>query len=164
MIFDTNKIPEITKNSFSVKRNGALGTKIIFDEGYIDDGMVYVDVYSKDILENSFNSILIIGLGLGIIPEYIAKNIPLCTTIDSIDNNTELIDWVTQIGYLDNKINVIVGDCFTYIPTKQYDLILIDIWWDANLASEKKDELITKYSIHLNPGGHIYIPLLKSFI
>tara|TARA_R110000772_G_scaffold486_1_gene1777 strand:+ start:82 stop:576 length:495 start_codon:yes stop_codon:yes gene_type:complete len=161
MIFNTDSIPVVNKNSFTVERNGPKGTKMTFNEGIIDDGLAYVYPYCREILKNNFKSILVIGLGLGIIPQYIAKNIPLCTTIDSIDNNTELIDWVTQIGYLDNKINVIVGDCFTYIPTKQYDLILIDIWWDANLASERKDELITKYSIHINPGGHIYIPLLE---
>jgi hypothetical protein len=163
MIFDTNKIPEVVKDSFSVERNGAVGTKMIFDEGDIDDGMVYVEGFCGEILNNSFDSILMIGLGLGIVPQYIAENIPLCTTIDCVENNVELIDWITQVEYLDDKINIIEGDCFSYIPTRQYDLILLDIWWDANLASAKKDELISKYSQYLNVEGNIYIPLLKYF-
>ena len=60
-------------------------------------------------------------------------------------------------------LNLFEGDCFSYTPTKNYDLILIDIWWDADLASTKKDELISKYSQYLNVEGKIYIPLLKYF-
>ena len=164
MIFDTNKIPEVIKDSFSVERNGPLGTKMIFKEGEIDDGMVYIEGFCEEMLNLNFNSILVVGLGLGIIPQYIAENALNCKEIDVLDNNNELIDWVTQTNYLNSKINIIEGDCFTYVPPKKHDLILIDIWWDPFLAAEKTEELVAKYSEYLDNRGDIYIPLLELMI
>jgi hypothetical protein len=90
---------------------------------------------------------------------HIIKNHSDCSTIDVVENNQEIIDLVTSIGYLDG-VNITNSDIFTFTPTTTYDIILLDIWMcNCNNFTTERDTLITKYLPSLNPGGFIYVPL-----
>ena len=84
------------------------------------------------------------------------------SVIDVIENNKELIDWVNNEGYLDDSINIIEADVFSYTPSKTYDLILIDLWWlESDITEEIKTSLKNRYSSHLNEGGKLFLPLIE---
>jgi hypothetical protein len=136
-------------------------TEYIFNPNtvvYSDDNLTYLTRHAKELLNTEFSSILIGGLGIGTIPHIIANH-SSCSVIDVVENNQEIIDLVTPIGYLDG-VNIISSDIFTFTPTTTYDIILLDIWTcDCNNFTTERDTLITKYLPSLNPGGFIYIPL-----
>ena len=129
---------------------------------YSVDNLNSITDYASELLTTDFSSILIAGLGIGIIP-YMVKNHSSCSTIDVVEINQEMIDLVKPIGYLDG-VNIINDDIFTYEPATTYDIILLDIWncdCYENLESEMST-LTTKYISNLNPGGFIYIPINKN--
>ena len=127
---------------------------------YSDDNLLYLTEYCKELLNIDFNSILIAGLGLGNIP-YQLKNNSSCSTIDVVDNNQEIIDLTMSAGYLDG-VNVINGDVFSYTPTQNYDIILLDVWLCPGCIENMEAEistLVTKYLPFLNDGGFVYVPI-----
>lgn len=138
-------------------------TRMIISGNPLYDIIGYITPYCEEMLkpENSFKSVLILGLGLGLIPQYIADNMLECTVIDVIDNNQELIDWTLESTHLKPKINIFLGECHTYEPTRQYDLIIADIWWDIPDVQEVYTELTLKYNDTLTSTGKIYFPLLR---
>ena len=127
---------------------------------YSDDNLLYLTEYCKELLNIDFNSILIAGLGLGNIP-YQLKNNSSCSTIDVVDNNQEIIDLTMSAGYLDG-VNVINGDVFSYTPTQNYDIILLDVWLCPGCIENMEAEistLVTKYLPFLNDWGFVYVPI-----
>ena len=135
-------------------------TEDIFNKGaYSDDNLALITSYLPELLNKEFSSILIAGLGLGIMP-YICKNNSSCSVVDVVEINQEVIDLVTSIGHL-NNINIINDNIFTYEPTITYDIILLDIWdcvdCDENLQNEIAT-LVDKYKPYLNTNGFIYAP------
>ena len=127
---------------------------------YSDDNLLYLTEYCKELLNIDFNSILIAGLGLGNIP-YQIKNHLSCSIIDVIDNNQEIINLTMSAGYLDG-VSIINEDVFNYIPTKTYDIILLDIWLCAGCIDNMEVQistLVTKYLSFLNEGGFVYVPI-----
>jgi hypothetical protein len=105
-----------------------------------------------------FDKILIIGLGMGLLPNY-AKHVKNCSVIDVIEHNPELIEYV---DYLDSSINIIEADAYSYVPTTKYDLILLDIWWkESDLTEDVLNDLSNAYISYLNEGGKIIFPLIS---
>ena len=105
-----------------------------------------------------FDEILIIGLGMGLLPNY-AKHIKNCSVIDVIEQNSELIEYV---DYLDSSINIIEADAYSYTPTTKYDLILFDMWWkESDLTEDMLNNLSDAYVGSLNDGGKIIFPLVS---
>lgn len=158
-ILNHNLTDSVSGNSFSItKENGDI--VLTFSNGeYINDNFKYIE-YSNRIQDLTYDSILLGGLGLGVIPQYIAEN-KQCSTIDIIEINSELISTIQNMDYLDSSINIIQGDIFTFTPTQTYDLILLDIWWIADESFiNVARTLVTKYNPYLNTGGNIYFPLL----
>jgi trans-aconitate methyltransferase len=125
---------------------------------YSDDDLRSITGYYKELLNINFDSILVVGLGIGIVP-HVIKYRSTCSTVDVLEINQEMIDLVESIGYLEG-VNIINANIFNYIPTKNYDIILLDIWQcDCNNFITERDTLITKYLPNLNPGGFIYTPI-----
>ena len=115
----------------------------------------YILGHNPGILDIQFDSILIIGLGLGVIP-YVVQD--FCSVVDVVELQSDVISCVNQLGHLNSNVNLIQGEISAYAPTRNYDVILLDIWY-TDITEELTDELIEKYSPHLNAGGFLYIPI-----
>jgi hypothetical protein len=147
------------------KRNyWALTTKI--DNFYSENNIVYsedilanITGYYKELLNINFDSILVVGLGIGIIP-HVVKYKSTCSTVDVLEISQEMIDLVESVGYLEG-VNIINADAFNYTPTKNYDIILLDIWTcDCDpLLPTQLPTLVSKYLPYLNTGGFVYTPI-----
>jgi len=106
----------------------------------------------------TYDKVLVGGLGLGLIPEYL-KTEKSCSVIDVVENNQELIDYV---DYLDSSINIIKGDALSYTPNKKYDLILLDLWWEKeDITQEIQDNIKNNYDSHLESNGKIVLPIAE---
>ena len=104
-----------------------------------------------------FDKILIVGLGMGLLPNY-AKHIKNCSVIDVIEKNKEVIEYV---DYLDDSINIIEADAYDYIPLKKYDLIIFDLWWkEKDVTLKIKNSLNKIYKKALTDNGKIIFPLI----
>ena len=171
MKIQESKIQEYSGTTFSVVKNNGI-SKIEFNHGgWIENKEYYGKIMLGDCVDclkiseiyNDFtyDKILILGLGLGLVPHY-AKHVKNCSVIDVLENNSELISYV---NYLDNSINIIEGDAFDYTPTKQYDLILVDLWWNENdITPEIKNQLNSIYNTYLEDGGKIIFPIVTEQI
>ncbi len=170
MKIEESKLKEHTGSSFAIKKTDGI-SKIIFSEKqwYINE-----DNYAEAFLGKcesckkvnklyeglSYDKVLVCGLGLGLIPQYL-KIQENCSVVDVVDNNNELITWINSEGFLDDDINIIEGDVLTYTPDKKYDLILIDVWWDGSEITEDiKNTLKNNYLSHLNNGGKLLLPIV----
>ena len=103
----------------------------------LDDSQGYIDFFRR--LPNlSFDSILIGGLGLGALPQYLATQTS-CSVIDVIEKDSVLSDSLSGMNVLDPKINILQGDIFNFTPTTTYDLIVFDIWWETTETEDRRD-------------------------
>jgi hypothetical protein len=167
-----NLIPnEINANSFRIEKHinpkqekwilygieqlGGVRKLII----YSHDEISFITNYCSDILDKNFNSVLIAGLGMGILP-YVLKN--ESKEVDVIENNQELINTIESFGYL-NGVNILNQNAYNYTPIKNYDCIIIDIWTDIESTSlvQEINNCIFKYVPFLNQNGFIYFPINK---
>ena len=175
MKINENKLKEHAGSSFNITKEDGV-THLHFNSGdWLKNEGIYSDVYlgecdgcNRDKIKTIFDSfsydkILVGGLGLGLIPNHLANKSK--SVIDVIENNKELIDWVNNEKYLDDSVSIIEADIFSYTPSKKYDLILIDIWWnESDITEEIKTSLKNKYSSHLNSGGKLFLPLTEEDI
>lgn len=148
-------------NNITVTTNALSNVKMIYlnRATHIDDCPSYIDSFCHKLKTLEFNSILIGGAGLGILAHWVDTNTS-CSKIDVIENESEIITWVSESNHLSSDINIIEGDALEYNITSSYDLILMDLWWHT--ADDYKDEeakLITKYSGSLNESGSLYFPI-----
>lgn len=121
------------------------------------DDINFIQSHFSEILSRDFSSILIGGLGLGMLP-YVVKN--NCNIIDVVELNHDVINLIQPLGYLDN-IKIYNIDVYKFIPDKTYDVIVMDIWIDDSLPS-LNDEINTclhQYMPFLNKNGIIYFPI-----
>lgn len=171
MKIQEDKIKEYSGTTFNVvKTNGV--SKITFnDSDWIENKEYYGKVFLGDCVDCgkikelykdfTFDKILILGLGLGLLPNY-AKHVKNCSVVDVVDNNSELISYV---DYLDDSISLIEADVLDYTPTKKYDLIIVDLWWnESDVTEEIQTEIDNIYNDHLNIGGKIIFPLISKQI
>jgi hypothetical protein len=94
----------------------------------------------EKIKDKSYNSVLVVGLGMGYIPHWIKTN--TSASIHVIDNDQELIDNVT---WLDESITIEQADAYTYVPSSSYDLIVVDIFWNGPNDETLYNNLVTQY-------------------
>lgn len=129
----------------------------IDDKYWLIDDVNYINSYCYQMFNFDFNSVLIGGLGMGLIPYYMLNN--MTEDIDVIEINSNVIDVVNQMGHLGN-INIINNDVLIYKPTKKYDLIIMDLWWLTDGVFEsQKNNIISNYLNSLNDGGKLYFPI-----
>jgi len=124
------------------------------------------DTCGHDDLQAAFNGatwgdILVLGLGLGVVPEYIIDN-KSPNSVDVVEENAQIISKVT---WLDSDINVINGNEFSYTTDKKYDIIICDIFAEpTDVTEDNKDTLLSNYSSNLKAGGRIIIPVTEEII
>lgn len=121
----------------------------------VNDLASYITEFTPELLDKEFDSILIGGLGLGIIP-FVVQD--FCTTIDIVEINTDIVDVNQQLNVLGTRVNIIEGDIFNFQPTKMYDVIIMDIWYRP-ISEEVVELLNNTYFQALNEGGFIYYPI-----
>lgn len=162
-MFDINLENKIQVNDVSiVNENG----KIVFsidDTFYLQDDIKYITHYCNKLDYLQYDSVLIGGLGLGIIP-YFLENFKSCNSIDIVEINSNVIKSIIKLNHL-SKSNIIQCDFLNYFTNKKYDLIIADLWWlKPNHFEIEKEEIINNYSENLNEGGKIYIPIIDELI
>lgn len=121
----------------------------------LDDLSSYITGFTPELLDKEFNSILVGGLGLGLIP-FVTQD--FCEIVDVIENNINIIDINKELNALDSKVNIIQDDIFTFQPTKMYDVIVMDIWYTP-ISEDIVNSLNLIYSPFLNEGGFLYYPI-----
>jgi hypothetical protein len=147
----------IQLNGYEIRKNkGEIYLGLYGPDNYVfvTDEVHYILEYSKELLDIEFNSILIGGLGLGVIP-YVCQDF---ATIDIIEINQDIINIANQLNHLNNNVNIIQGDFTTFTPTSTYDVIVTDIWYEG-LTEEQNTQIIDHYLPHVNEGGFLYIPI-----
>ena len=176
-IFNINLENEIVLNDYIIKKYHNFDCISLYKSNGLSitlDHPGYIFNYINDILDIEFNTILVGGLGLGI-TSYLCQSF---ANVDVVEIDKDIIDIVSQLGHLNESVNIINDDVYTFIPNKTYDIILLDIWhevitednnvrklewWDF-LNEEKCDEMISKYLPFVNEGGFLYIPINKGVI
>lgn len=104
----------------------------------------------------TWGDILVLGLGLGLLPEYIKINKSI-TSIDVIESDIEIINIV---DWINSDINVINANEFSHTLSKQYDIIICDLWAEPDdVSQDHKTNLVNNYSSNLKSGGKIIIPI-----
>lgn len=82
-----------------------------------------------EIINKATGNVLIAGLGLGIVLLHIQDN-PKVKSITVIEKYKELVDLIKPLLSLNNKVKIIRGDIFKWLPKgkSKYDTIYFDIW------------------------------------
>lgn len=112
---------------------------------------------SSGLFDNAtWGDVLILGLGgFGVLPEYIKEN-KNPSSIDVVENHQEVIDYVT---WLNSSINIICNDEWNYSTTKQYDIIICDLFSEAeDVLQSHKTTLLNNYANNLKANGLLVIP------
>jgi len=116
--------------------------KLLFGEGLskeqsgIDINNLYLHVFDYSLLSmhsllfsTTPSSILVIGLGGGVIPREISRFVPE-SNIDIIEIDEEVYKIAKEYFYFEDseKVNVHIGDAFSIVKTlsKKYDIIIAD--------------------------------------
>lgn len=158
-ILNINSIQSYNGESFSISKPYGIPILTFSNGDKLEDLDEYIDSYSPKLIENNYNSVLIGGLGLGLMPQWIVQN-TTCSTVDVVEINSELISWTNSSEHLSTSVNIIQADILTYIPSKTYDLIVVDIWWNCGeLFNQQVNTVTQNLSEYLNVGGCLYIPL-----
>tara|TARA_R100000406_G_C3088348_1_gene118869 strand:- start:135 stop:656 length:522 start_codon:yes stop_codon:yes gene_type:complete len=167
MKIQENKIQEHTGTSFSITKEDGVSVLQFNEQSIISNTEDYATIILGDCtncekIKNlykdfTYDKVLVLGLGLGLVPETL-KVEKECSVVDVVENNQELIDY---IDFIDDSINVIKDDAYSYTPDKKYDLILIDLWWGhEDITDEIVSDLENNYKNHLEEEGKIIIPIL----
>jgi len=154
-------------NNISVYRNTLNDYVELHDKSFYPFDIIMIDacnfvkLYGKKIIEANFDSVLFVGLGIGIFPYLSQDNTSI---IDVVEINKDIINICNNIGHLKSNVNIINADIFTYNTDKQYDLIVFDIWnEEGSLFTEQCDILTSLFTKNLNLNGKIQFPLLDYF-
>lgn len=156
-LFDVELTQDIILNGYSIKKYNNVNYIGLYNpEGKVMtvDAPDYIIEYAPELLDVEFNSILIGGLGIGVIP-YVVQDF---AEVDVIENDENIIDIVKSLNHLNENVNIIKDNIFTFTASKTYDVIVLDIWYDA-LTEDLSNQLIEKYLPFVNEGGFLYIPI-----
>lgn len=114
-----------------------------------------VSNFAKKILNHNFNSILISGLGLGVLPFLCQKTTRI---VDVVEIENEVISIVKKIGHLDSNVRIYNQNIYSFIPEIKYDIILFDHW--MSFTTEKEMNYLKEtFTPHLNFEGIITFPI-----
>ena len=153
---------DIENNGYVITKNPNFNHLFMFNpEGELVsvDNPYYILEFSSELLNVEYDSILVGELGLGVMP-YVSQDF---AQVDVVEINQDVIDLAKQLGHLNENVNIIKDDIFTFSVEKTYDIVVLDIWYDA-LTEELSNELIEKYMPFINEGGFLYIPINKGVI
>ena len=141
-------------DAFHRKQNLSVENKKIAGDG--DD--LGWDLTSDQYDNATWGDVLYLGLYLGITPDYIYNNKSV-TSIDVVDNDQEIIDYV---DWINDNITVLQGNEWSHVPdnNKKYDIIICDLWaLPGDITQDHKTDLTNHYTTHLKEGGKIIIPI-----
>jgi hypothetical protein len=161
-VFGITLSEDLVKNGYVITKNLNFNHLFMLNpEGELvsTDNPNYILGYSSELLDVEFDSILIGGLGLGVM-SYVCQDF---AQVDVVEINQDVIDLATQLGHLNENVNIIHDDIFTFSVEKTYDIIVLDIWYEA-LSEETITLLEEKYIPFINEGGFLYIPINKGVI
>ncbi len=175
MTIDENKIQGHIGQSFAVLKEAGVTKMVFIDSGaFVSNEDYYADIFLgkcdscgpyKDFFKDfSYDKVLVIGLGLGLLPQALISE--GCSVVDVIEINEELVAWTGASGHLDPSINIILGDGYVYETDAEYDLIIVDtIWEEAEMPIELKEVVIENYNPrNLAQGGRVYFPVLQAMV
>ena len=118
----------IETERFSISKNGKNKYRFVDKSKnvgniYNEDDVEFTEYFYRRLFGINFDSILISGLGLGIVP-YICQN--TTSIVDVVEIDSEIIDFVSGIGHLNSKVNIINSDINHFTPIRTYDVIVFD--------------------------------------
>lgn len=135
----------------------------IDDTFFLKDDISYITDYCSKLsglLELNPQSILIGGLGLGIIPFYL-ETFTSITDIDVVENNINVMNVTMSLHHL-KSTNIFFDNFRKFRTNKKYDLIIADLWWiKPNDFDDIQGEIVTHYWKSLNENGRIYFPIVN---
>lgn len=165
--FDINNIPPVNLGRISITHEGTTLKMSWNDTGwYLTDDSNYINQFAQKLLDTNLNAenVLIGGLGMGTIAEWLIRNKNV-SNIDVLESNLELTSWYNSSGHLNPLVNIIETDALSYTPTKNYNLIIMDLWFprEDRIATEVIS-VKSRYTSYLNSGGKLYIPIDKQYL
>lgn len=161
---DSTKITEFNGEFFEITKDT---DKVIFTSklNIIDcrgeyNDLTYLSFMADLLTENQYPDVLVSGLGLGVIPQWLASE--KSSRVDVIELNQELIDAISGMGYLNANVNIIQSDIYQYTTEKQYDLIYLDHWFfpDKDYTNQRT-QLINTFSGNKKTNGSVIFPIMK---
>lgn len=101
---------------------------------------------NADFVRNAHGDVLIGGLGIGLIVLAIQEKEEV-RTITILEKNEEVIELVKNQLPLNEKVQIVNADAFTYKPKMKYNTIYMDIWNYINedVYQEEMKPLIARY-------------------
>lgn len=100
---------------------------------------------NMDFVRKAHGDVFIAGLGIGLILLAIQDKEEV-KSITVLEKSSEIVELVGKQLPLNDKVQIIVGDAFEYVPTQKYDTIYFDIWPIINEdVYEEMQELKAKY-------------------
>lgn len=164
-IFHDIVISEQKINNFTVLRNSYNNLVELHDKSMYPYSMIMIDacnfikLYGKRLMEIDYNSVLFVGLGLGIFP-YLSQDTTL--EIDVVEINEDIITMCNNINHLKPNVNIINADIYNFVTDKKYDLIVFDIWNEKSLNfTQQTEELTALFANNLTLNGEVHFPLLN---
>jgi len=124
---------------------------------YSDDN--YISFMTRRLTENQYPKVLVSGLGIGVVPQWLCEN--KNSLVDVVEIDTELVNSVNSMNYLHNNINIINADIYNYSTSEKYDLIYFDHWFfpnDSNFPNEKNN-LLNLFQANKSENGIIVFPV-----
>jgi len=121
------------------------------------DTVDMVTKFAKKLIDCDFNSILISGLGLGIIPYLCQEKTEI---VDVVEIEDEVISIVNKLGHLKKNVRIFNEDINNFVPSIKYDIILFDHWM-VSTTKKEIDLLNYKFSNFLNGTGFITVPVYE---
>ena len=153
---NVNELPK-TSGDYTIEKHPRMDFLVLrnSDVQLGTDQAGYILGHNPGLLDIGFSSILVIGLGLGVIP-YAVQD--FCAVVDVVESQQDVINCVNHLGHLNSNVNLILDDIETYVAEKTYDAIVLDIWYNE-ITEELSSQMIEKYTQFLNSGGFLYIPI-----
>jgi spermidine synthase len=154
----------IETDKFSVKKTSQNVYRFIdktksFGGIHNEDNVNFIKYFYRKLFDLDFNSILISGLGLGVVP-YICQN--KTEVIDVVEIDLDVINFVNEIGHLNNNVHIINTDIYNFVPQRTYDVILFD-HWSIGATEYDKEIFSNKFGPYLNTNGIISVPVIEQF-
>lgn len=106
-----------------------------------------------DVVKHAHGRVLIGGLGIGMIILALQDK-PEVDKILVVEKYQEVIDLVKHQLPLNDKVEIVVGDIFEYVPEEKFNTIYLDIWNNANdrlIYEEEQRPLRMRYRKYLVP-------------
>lgn len=116
----------------------------------------------------SFESVLILGFGLGSIPKMLEHNFKLSLDYTAVELDDVIVDMVSDyvLPYIKSPLQLINTDAMAFIRSDQstYDIICIDIFLDDVIPDQFKNiDFMEAVKDRLNPDGAVLFNMLGDY-